>query len=72
MADLEQIQRQFLFPGEVLVQRGIGVAALAGDITDAGGGEPVLAEQLHGGAENFPLGRGIVLANVEGKHGSAS
>jgi hypothetical protein len=62
MAGFEEIQRQLLFAGEVLVQGRIGVAALLGDVANAGAVEPALAEQLYRGAQDFPLGRWIRLA----------
>ena len=61
------MQGQLLLAREMLIQRRIGVAALLGDVTNAGRGEPALAEQLHRGAEDLSLGRRIILANVEGK-----
>ena len=67
MTGLEEMQGQFLLAGEMFVERRIGVAALLGDVTNARAGEAVLAEQLHRRAEDLPLGRGIVFANVEGK-----
>jgi len=62
MAGFEEIQRQLLFAGEVLVPGRIGVAALLGDVANAGAVEPALAEQLCRGAQDFPLGRWIRLA----------
>ena len=67
MTGLEEMQGQLLLAGEVLVERRIRVAALPGDVTNARAVEPSLAEQLHRRAEDLSLGRGVVLANVEGK-----
>src|SRR6516225_6836421 len=68
MARLEQIQRHLLFAREMLVQRRIRVAALVGDVANARAGETVLAEQLHRGTQNLPLGRGVALVDVERQH----
>src|SRR5262249_46831356 len=65
---LEQIQGQLLLARKVFVQCRIGVAALLRDVANTGRGEPSLTEQFHRCAEDLGLGRGIVLANVEGKH----
>ena len=70
MTGLEEMQRQLLLAPEVFVQRRIGVAAFSGDVTNARAVESSLAEQLHRRAEDLPLGRGIVLGNVERKRRS--
>src|SRR5262249_11863318 len=67
MTGLEEMHGQLLLARKVFVQGRVGVAALPGDVTNAGALEPLLAEQLHGRAEDLSLGRRIVLANVEGK-----
>src|SRR5215472_15094496 len=68
LARLEQIQRHLLFAREMLVQRRIGVTALAGAVANARAGETVLAEQLHRGTQDFPLGRGVARMDVERQH----
>src|SRR3954470_22502923 len=62
---LEQMQRQFVLARKVFVQGRVRVAALPGDIPNARACKPVLAEQLHRGAKNVPLGRGIVVSDIE-------
>ena len=63
---LEQVQRQLVLTGEMLVERRIRVAALLGDVANAGGSQPSRAEQLQRRPEDFLLGRWIVFADIEG------
>jgi hypothetical protein len=67
MAGFEQMQGQFLLAGEMFVKRGVGVAALTGDVANARRREPMLAEERHRGTEDLPLGRGVVFVHIERK-----